>query len=306
MPTTTYSSSSVPRRGEGAGLRWTELDLDAAVMTVTEQIVQVGWETETSTPKADSEGLAALDSVTIEVLRAHAERQAIERQRSGEAWIDSGYVFTTEDGRPVHPDYVSRHFVRVVRQANRLRVGSRGQAVRDVQQALGLVVDGQFGAETRRAVAAFQARAEVKVNGIVDPHTWYRLLSDDPLRPYPHPGYLPPIRLHDLRHGAATLALAAGTDMKMISEMLRHSSTQITSDTYTSVLPEVAREAAEAAAGLVPRQSPLEGAVPNPFPTSPERQTAQTPDKVSAQLEEVRRQGLEPRTRWLRASCSAS
>jgi hypothetical protein len=65
---------------------------------------------------------------------------------------------------------------------------------------------------------------------------------------------LPPIRLHDLRHGAATLALAAGVDMKAVQEMLGHSSITLTSDTYTSVLPEVARTAAEAAVKLVPRQ----------------------------------------------------
>jgi integrase len=65
---------------------------------------------------------------------------------------------------------------------------------------------------------------------------------------------LPPLRLHDLRHGAATLALAAGVDMKVISAMLRHSSTTITSDTYTSILPDVAREAAEAVAAMVPRK----------------------------------------------------
>ena len=64
---------------------------------------------------------------------------------------------------------------------------------------------------------------------------------------------LPPIRLHDLRHGAATLALAAGTDMKVVQAMLRHSTITITADTYTSVLPEVAYAAAEAAAALVPR-----------------------------------------------------
>ncbi|GAA3738031.1 tyrosine-type recombinase/integrase [Spinactinospora alkalitolerans] len=64
---------------------------------------------------------------------------------------------------------------------------------------------------------------------------------------------LPPIRLHDLRHGAATIALAAGVDMKVVQAMLRHSSITITSDTYTSVLPEVAHEAAEASAALVPR-----------------------------------------------------
>ncbi len=65
---------------------------------------------------------------------------------------------------------------------------------------------------------------------------------------------LPPIRLHDLRHGAATIALAAGAEMKVVQEMLGHSSITLTSDTYTSVLPEVAREAAEAAARLIPRQ----------------------------------------------------
>ncbi|WP_373684409.1 tyrosine-type recombinase/integrase [Micromonospora thermarum] len=65
---------------------------------------------------------------------------------------------------------------------------------------------------------------------------------------------LPPIRLHDLRHGAATIALAAGTEMKVVQDMLGHSSISLTSDTYTSVLPELAREAAEAAARLVPHQ----------------------------------------------------
>lgn len=38
---------------------------------------------------------------------------------------------------------------------------------------------------------------------------------------------LPPIRLHDLRHGAATLALAAGRPMKEVQTMLRHSSQAI-------------------------------------------------------------------------------
>lgn len=65
---------------------------------------------------------------------------------------------------------------------------------------------------------------------------------------------LPPVRLHDLRHGAATVALAAGTEMKVIQEMLGHSTIKLTSDTYTSVLPEVALAAAEAAVRLVPRQ----------------------------------------------------
>jgi integrase len=66
---------------------------------------------------------------------------------------------------------------------------------------------------------------------------------------------LPPIRLHDLRHGAATLALAAGVEMKVVQRMLRHSSITVTADTYTTVLPQVAFAAAEATAAIIPRRS---------------------------------------------------
>jgi hypothetical protein len=64
---------------------------------------------------------------------------------------------------------------------------------------------------------------------------------------------LPPIRLHDLRHGAATLALAAGVDLRTVQEQLGHSSIVLTADTYTSVLPDVARIAAEKVATLIIR-----------------------------------------------------
>ncbi|MFJ3998456.1 site-specific integrase [Streptomyces parvus] len=56
---------------------------------------------------------------------------------------------------------------------------------------------------------------------------------------------LPPIRLHDLRHVAATLMLAAGVAIKVISETLGRSDTRITRDTYQSVLDDPARDAVE-------------------------------------------------------------
>jgi integrase len=62
---------------------------------------------------------------------------------------------------------------------------------------------------------------------------------------------LPPIRLDDLRHGAATLALASHTDLKVIQQMLGHSSIVTTADTYTSVLPEAAHHAAQATADMI-------------------------------------------------------
>lgn len=57
---------------------------------------------------------------------------------------------------------------------------------------------------------------------------------------------LPPIRLHDLRHSAATIYLAAGADVKVVQEMLGHTTSTLTRDTYQSVLPELHRQAADA------------------------------------------------------------
>src|SRR5262249_28540694 len=65
---------------------------------------------------------------------------------------------------------------------------------------------------------------------------------------------LPPIRLHDLRHGTATMGLAAGVQMKVISKRLRHSSPTFTAKFYGDVLPELTRAAAEATAAVVPRR----------------------------------------------------
>jgi integrase len=62
---------------------------------------------------------------------------------------------------------------------------------------------------------------------------------------------LPPVTLHGLRHGAATLALAAGTDLKIVQDQLGHSTISLTADTYTSVLPETARAAADNTAALL-------------------------------------------------------
>ena len=54
------------------------------------------------------------------------------------------------------------------------------------------------------------------------------------------------LRIHDLRHTAATLMLRAGVNPKVVSERLGHAKVAITLDTYSHVLPDMQREAAAA------------------------------------------------------------
>jgi len=76
------------------------------------------------------------------------------------------------------------------------------------------------------------------------------------------------VRLHDLRHLAASLTYRATKDLKLTSQMLGHSSTAITEQVYTSVFEDVEREAAESAAALVPRahRAPTGADVPTVCP----------------------------------------
>lgn len=55
---------------------------------------------------------------------------------------------------------------------------------------------------------------------------------------------LPAIRLYDLRHTAATLALTVGVSPKVVSEQLGHSSAAFTLDVYSHVLPHMQDDAA--------------------------------------------------------------
>jgi integrase len=66
---------------------------------------------------------------------------------------------------------------------------------------------------------------------------------------------LPCIRLHDLRHTWASLALAAGVNPKVVSERLGHATVSFTLDTYSHVMPGLQEGAAERVALAIGLQS---------------------------------------------------
>jgi integrase len=66
-----------------------------------------------------------------------------------------------------------------------------------------------------------------------------------------HAARLPRIRLHDLRHTHATLALQAGIHPKIVSERLGHSTISLTLDVYSHALPHMQQEASERIGRLI-------------------------------------------------------
>ena len=56
---------------------------------------------------------------------------------------------------------------------------------------------------------------------------------------------LPRTRFHDLRHTCATLLLVQGVPARVVMETLGHSQISLTMNTYSHVLPELQREAAD-------------------------------------------------------------
>jgi integrase len=97
--------------------------------------------------------------------------------------------------------------------------------------------------ETRlKAGSAWEDRGLVFTNlsgGYFNPRYLEKLMN----RVIAEAGLPPEITLHSLRHSAATLLLSMGVPMKVIQEILGHSSYAITANIYTDVLPSMQKEA---------------------------------------------------------------
>lgn len=97
------------RRGELAGLRWQDLDLDTGTVQIAVTRTVVGHAVVNSDPKTqNSRRVLGLDAGTVAALRSWRKRQLEERMAWGPAWTDTGLVFTKEDGTGHHPARLTR------------------------------------------------------------------------------------------------------------------------------------------------------------------------------------------------------
>ncbi len=76
-------------------------------------------------------------------------------------------------------------------------------------------------------------------------------------------GILRPLRIHDLRHTYASLALQRGVPLLVVSRQLGHASIAITADIYGHLAPDVTQEAATAWEAIFTEHSRNPGATPS-------------------------------------------
>ncbi|MEV0000415.1 hypothetical protein [Streptomyces sp. NPDC050848] len=95
-----------PRRGEMCALPWSEVSPSGSWFRTSAQTFEVAYRTYDEAPKRDSVRTVTLDARTKALWIAWSETQQQEREQwSGEkAWVDSGRVWTHENGEALHPD----------------------------------------------------------------------------------------------------------------------------------------------------------------------------------------------------------
>ena len=109
------------RRGEVLGLTWRNVDLDGARL-VSQQILSVEYAATVADVKtAHSRRTIDLDPRTVAVLRAWRRHQLEQKMSTGRRGDDE-FVFTHPDGGPIHPDFFSQSWQRLMRNSEHRRI----------------------------------------------------------------------------------------------------------------------------------------------------------------------------------------
>jgi integrase len=111
-------ATSGMRRCELAGARRDLLDLDAETLAIeTTRVVVDGKVIESDGKTANAQHILALDPFTLAVLRKHVEMLDLDRRNLGLDYQDHGLLFCWENGKPPHPDTITRLFKRLAAAA---------------------------------------------------------------------------------------------------------------------------------------------------------------------------------------------
>lgn|GEM_PF-830542 len=200
------------RRGEILALRWDDVNMDGAMLVVRRSRVKVGGKRrgQEQAPKtAAGERAVALPGLAVDALRRQWAAQAKDKLKAGPEYNDQGFVFATMLGNPLGPDDISRDFRRL----------------RDSAPCPG---------------CGRHTSPDKSAKGSHSPMTHYRCRCH---KEWDATG-LPQLPFHALRHSAATIQIASGVPVEVVSKRLGHRRISTTLDTYGHLLPEANTAAA--------------------------------------------------------------
>jgi integrase len=106
------------RRGEIAGLRWSDVDLDAKTVTIAETRLRFGKTVAVDTPKSRaSRRTLPLPDRMVTVLRATKRLQTEDRVKLGPSYQGTGYVVVNEAGEALSPHALTSRWERMLTAA---------------------------------------------------------------------------------------------------------------------------------------------------------------------------------------------
>ncbi len=111
-------ATSGMRRCELAGARRELLDLDAGTLTIEiTRVVVDGKVIESDGKTENAQHVLALDPFTLAALKVHVETLDQERRDFGPDYQEFGVLFCWENGKPPHPDTITRRFKKLAAAA---------------------------------------------------------------------------------------------------------------------------------------------------------------------------------------------
>lgn len=107
------------RQGEALGLRWRDVNLEAATLSVEVSLQRIDGDFVLAEPKSDkSRRTIKLPDICVDALKAHRRRQTEESAFVGEGWQNTwDLVFVEGDGSPLSRYAVTRRFQRILDRA---------------------------------------------------------------------------------------------------------------------------------------------------------------------------------------------
>lgn len=105
------------RQGEALGLQESDVDLQAATLTIRHSLQRIDGKLQLFPTKEDKIHTVMLPDVTVSALTAHRKKKEEVRVRAGSSWQTTAFEFTTSIGTPIDARSIVRSFDSILKRA---------------------------------------------------------------------------------------------------------------------------------------------------------------------------------------------